>query len=370
MASTAATARLRQMACLDIQGPQFIAPVLRELHQVIGFDMCSYVHLGGEAKTQETQIHVEDPALAATAPDYFDPRIRLSERQVFHHALSDLHHAIGPRRGPQMVGQLLKVPRASLLRSDFYNTLLRPARIADWISLPLHTPEGRGVGTLTLYRGVGSPLFQKEDADTLAPLQACLARVLQPPTQGQGDAEDCVVTQASLVTTPKGQLLWQEPQAATLMARAFGLRWRASAAPPPALRAMLQRMEPGAPLPSPMELCNASGRFSLRVGWLVPAGTKPGEAAESGMGPMIHIAITQHVARAARQLSALQTLGLPQRQYELAWWLARGLPEPEAAARMGISANTVVYHRRQLYNRLGVMERRELLERLAPTPCY
>ncbi|MDP9917488.1 DNA-binding CsgD family transcriptional regulator [Variovorax boronicumulans] len=364
MASPTAVARLRQMARLDIQGPQFIAPVLRALHQVIGFDVCSYVHLGGEAKAQETQFHVEDPALAAAAPDYFDPRIQRSEREIFHWGLSALPAAIGSGRGPLMLEQLLKVPRASLLRSDFYDTLLRPAGVADWISLALHTPQGQGVGTLSLYRRSGSPRFQQKEVDALAPLQACLAHVLQPPAQS--DTDDSVAAQASLVTAPGGRLLWLEPQAETLMARAFGLRWRTRAAFPPALHALLRRLEPGASQPPQMELRNASGRFSLRAGWLMPAGVLPEDAGADGAGPMVHIAITQHVARAARQFSALQARGLPHRQHELAWWLVRGLSEQEAAARMCISANTVVYHRRQLYNRLGVQERRELLEKLAP----
>jgi DNA-binding CsgD family transcriptional regulator len=71
--------------------------------------------------------------------------------------------------------------------------------------------------------------------------------------------------------------------------------------------------------------------------------------------------ITRRMARGARLLSALQALGLPRRQQELAWWLARGLSESQIAERMGISANTVVYHRRQLYNRLGLQGRQELL---------
>ena len=58
-------------------------------------------------------------------------------------------------------------------------------------------------------------------------------------------------------------------------------------------------------------------------------------------------------------------LELPQRQHELAWWLARGLPEPQIAQRMKISLNTAVYHRRQRYNRLGVMGKEELMRVLA-----
>ena len=66
----------------------------------------------------------------------------------------------------------------------------------------------------------------------------------------------------------------------------------------------------------------------------------------------------------AHLLPTLRALGLPQRQHELAYWLARGLPEAQIAERMGISANTATYHRRQIYTRLGVQNRLELQARL------
>lgn len=43
------------------------------------------------------------------------------------------------------------------------------------------------------------------------------------------------------------------------------------------------------------------------------------------------------------------------------------MPESRIAGCMGISANTVVYHRRQLYAALGVASRGELLECLGLT---
>lgn len=82
--------------------------------------------------------------------------------------------------------------------------------------------------------------------------------------------------------------------------------------------------------------------------------------AASGEGHSVSIHITQRAPRVARLLPALRMLGLPQRQHELAYWLVRGLPEDQIAARMGISANTTTYHRRQIYTRLGVQTRQEL----------
>lgn len=100
-----------------------------------------------------------------------------------------------------------------------------------------------------------------------------------------------------------------------------------------------------------LELHNASGWFSLRATQLV---------ATVGERRAVGIEITQRVATVTRLLPALRTLSLPQRQEELAYWLARGLPEDEIAGRMGISGNTATYHRRQVYTRLGVHSRKEL----------
>ena len=83
-----------------------------------------------------------------------------------------------------------------------------------------------------------------------------------------------------------------------------------------------------------------------------------------GKSQSVGIHITQRIPRAVQLLPALRALQLPQRQYELAYWLARGLPEAQIAERMGISANTATYHRRQIYMRLGVQNRLELQARL------
>ncbi|CAM4246360.1 hypothetical protein BOMU111920_17880 [Bordetella muralis] len=142
------------------------------------------------------------------------------------------------------------------------------------------------------------------------------------------------------------------------MPLAFGWRWRRGAELPAAVKALLQRLTPRPgvlPLPPYMDWCNAQGRFSLRAVRL---------AAALGHGEAVGVYITQHVARGVRLMSALNALRLPQRQYELAYWLARGLSESQIAQRMGISLNTVVYHRRQLYNRLGASHRIELLTKL------
>lgn len=360
-----AIARLHQMACLDFTGPQRIAPVLRELRHIIAFDSGGYYYPG---EGGALDAYLESPALQAVMPDYFDPRVLRSEGQVLCRSLLSLPAMARHQRGPLALaqGQLLTVPRAVLQRSDYHEAIMRPAQISTWIALVLCTPQRRGLGVLSLYRHAGAPQFTQQEMATLAPLEACLARALQP---GELDADDSEV-QASglLIATPQGRLLWTSAEAERLMPLAFGWRWRGAGAQagrteqlPHALQLLLQRLQwawqgqADAPLPQ-MEWRNTGGWFSLRATQLTPV---------AGEAQAVAIHVTQRMARAARLLQALGPLALPARQHALAYWIAHGWSESQIAARMGVGEPTVVYHRRALYARLGVRDRQGLMERLA-----
>ncbi len=357
--ATNALAHLRHLARLDSSGPELIGPVLESLHALIGFESSGYFFPGGSG---ELDVHVEHPNLQAAVPDHFDPRILASEARVFRNVLQHTDDIGRHPSGPQSLVQMLRVPTAELQRSDYYNVVMRPAGVADWLSLPLRSPQGQPVGMLFLFRPARSRAFGAEELATLARLQPSLTRALWSGGVVQGDGE--AVREGLLIVTPMGQPLWASPEAEALIAQALGWRWRwrllgrvAGHAPlPHALQLLIQQLRlPGMAAPE-LSLRNAHGAFHVRASPL---------AATIGGGEAVALHITQRVAHSARLLQALREIGLPPRQRELAYWLARGLPESRVAACMGISENTVVYHRRQLYAALGVASRGELLECLA-----
>ena len=349
--------RLQHMACLDCSGLPLIEPVLHELHRLIGFDTGVYFYPDASGALD---AYIEPSVAREWMHRYFDPQMAALEHEVVAYSSHDFAAAVRHEHGVLVMEQLISVPRSAFIRSDFYNQVARPSELQDFLSLVLRTPQGAGVGSLKLCRKPGAPRFVPEDVALLARLEPWLARILQP---GELDAAGSVVQgSAMLVATPQGRLLWSSPQADRLMALAFGLRWYRRSELPPALQALLLRLQavqqPASkgsrnPLPAlpQLELHNASGTFTLRATQMADA---------KGEGRAVGIHITQRVGRAAHVLSVLRALGLPQRQHELAYWLARGLPEEQIATRMGISANTATYHRRQIYTRLGVQSRKEL----------
>lgn len=351
-----AITRLQQLACLDFNGPGLIGPVLHELHHLIDFDTGAYFYPGS---TGALDAFVEPSIARDLMHTYFDSTIQQSERKVVRRSAHNFSEAVRFEHGPQVLEQLIAVPVHELLRSDFYNLALRPADVFDCMSLVLRTPQGTGVGTIKLYSNFARPRFSVEDSAMLGRLEHWLARILQP---GELDAQDSLVNDsAMLVVTSQGRLLWTSAQSDQLMTLAFGPRWQRRSGLPQALQMLLERLQfasrnpsssnGAAPALPQLDLHNASGWFSLRATQM---------AAAAGEGQAVGIQITHRIPRVARLLAALSALGLPQRQHELAYWLARGLTEAQVAERMGISTNTATYHRRQIYTRLGVQNRLEL----------
>lgn len=328
-----------------------IVPLLETLHGVLGFDSSAYMY---RADGEELAVHMEAPVAQSVVADYFDARILRSERQVLLRSSRDFADAVRYERGPQLREQLMRVPMPELRRSDFYNVVMRPMGFEDCMSLVLRTPHGQGIGTLKFYREAASPAFGPADAALLARLEPVLAQILEgggEQAAATGDGE--VHGQGMLIATPQGRLLWMSPEAEALLPLAFGWRWRRGAALPHELHELVQRMQAGSVLQWPSrELRTVHGHFSMRA--------TPMKAA-TGMGQAVRIYVTRRVPREARLQTLLQAQGLSQRQQELAYWLALGLSESQVAQRMHISANTVVYHRRQLYNSLGLQDRGELL---------
>ncbi|MBH1963387.1 MAG: helix-turn-helix transcriptional regulator [Comamonadaceae bacterium] len=352
------------MACLDFSGLTLIEPVLHELHRLIGFDTGVYFHPDASGNLD---AYIEPSVAREWMHRYFDPQMAALEHEVVNYSSHDFASAVRYERGVLEMEQLISVPRSAFIRSDFYNQVARPSELQDFLSLVLRTPQGQGVGSLKLCRKPDAPRFTPADIELLARLEPWLARILQ---NGELNTRESVVhDNAMLVATPQGRLLWSSPQADRLMALAFGLRWYRRSELPLALQELLTRLQsvqqpslksartPSLALPQ-LELHNASGTFTVRSTQMADA---------KGEGRAVGIHITQRVPRVAHLLSELRALGLPQRQHELAYWLVRGLSEEQIAARMGISANTATYHRRQIYTRLGVKSRKELQGLLFPS---
>ena len=116
----------------------------------------------------------------------------------------------------------------------------------------------------------------------------------------------------------------------------------------------LERLDAGAPLPEIVRR-NGWGEFIFRAYRLVGAG----DAA-----PRIGLLIEQCVPLEARLLENVNTLELTPRQKEVVLLTGRGLPNAQIARDMRITVLTLKDHLKDIYARLGVGSREQLLERI------
>lgn len=358
-----AAARIRQLASLDATGPQLAPLLLRELREVVAFDTGGYFYPGAGGALD---CYMEAADVQSIVPAYLDERMQQQVQRVAR----PYDEAARLEFGPQLKAQLIKVPLHEFERSDFYNVILRPVGLLDCVSLMPRVARGQPVGALKLYRTTDLQPFEPEELGELARLERFIAMALAPSAVQSPDDAPPQGTEM-LVTTPEGRLLWMSPRGESWMAMAFGSRWQPRSRLPDALAPVLQRLRwicSGVPTDEPpqLELRNAQGLFGIRACRLSPAA-----AGEEAVG----IQITWQVSRSVRLLSALRSLGLPPRQAEIAYWLARGWPEADIAARIGLSQHTVIHHRRQLHAALGTHNRKELVghllehaNRMAPGP--
>ncbi len=354
---TRAAARIRQLACLDIGGPQLVPLILQELRELLSFDTGGYFSLD---ETGALDASMETPEVQALMPLYFSDHLQQCERQVARSFAEAVHTDFGPRN----TQQLMTVPLREFQRNDYYNLLLKPLQIDDCISLMPRVSRFNVTGALKLYRRSRQHPFSKQDLRELGRLERFLAVALErrPSLPSlESDSRDNVM----LVVASDGRVLWTSPQATHLLMLAFGVQQYQHGQLPDFLQPLLRqfkavlRRDAEAEVPH-CELHNAHGRFCFRAYQL---------QASDGHGGAIGLHVTHQVPRPLRLLQALRVLDMPPRQSETCFWLARGLPETQIAARLRISRHTVVSHRRQLYERLNVNDRQGLLDRLLQTPA-
>jgi DNA-binding CsgD family transcriptional regulator len=154
-----------------------------------------------------------------------------------------------------------------------------------------------------------------------------------------------------------GRVLWISPSARPLLQMALGQEPALLPAELLQVASRMARIEAGDPhAPPPVwPRSNEFGLFTFSAYWLRP--TEPGNS-------LIGFTVSRRVPKSLRLFEALGKFSVPTRQAEVGLELALGRTQEQIAQKLGISRNTVIYHRRQLYNRLGVDTREQLLNRL------
>lgn len=344
--------RFRQRCCLAMSGPIMAPLVFRELHTLVPFANCMYMWLG---RNGPVDAYFNVPEVGDLIHLYAERYFQEREAELW----STMNEAAarGAEFGPHHVFQVLRVPKASYLRHPIYNEIVRPSGAHTFIRFLVR--DGRvPVGSFNIGRGLHDRDFNDAELRTMARLEPFISHALALRKE-MPLSDFCDDSTAMVVADRSGQVRWLSPSAKALLPLMHG-----SALAPAVLHDGLQRtiralvgIERGqadAGIPT-WRASNAWGRFTARAYWL-----QPQESAESLVG----ILLERKVPREVRLMDSLRRLSLPARQEQVCRLLASGRSEEQIAHELGLTRNTVVYHRRQIYNRLMVDSRAQLVQSL------
>jgi len=262
--------------------------------------------------------------------------------------------ALATRRVP--VGTLDHATRGRPERSARYRDLLEPSGIPHELRAAF-VIRGRVWGAVHIARRAQSGPFTRRDADALARVTAAIghgirtalrfdaARRLtgfEPPgliVLGPGN-------EVELITPPAEALL--EEIRSDAVAYGGGVE-----APVAALAAFVRGVDrhPG----GAGNVVNVPGRD----GWVTLHASRPGGAADGRVAIVIERATSSQSATLR-----LEASGATAREREVATLLARGLSNTDIADELVVSLHTVEDHTKNLFEKLGVASRQELVARV------
>jgi len=357
-----AIAAKRRLCCLGLGGQIAVPALLTELHALIPSTNNHFRWAGPDLEI--ANVYGEGDFMQSM-PLYFSEFHNKRERDV----ISTFSEGMRRRKSQVMTfhESAVKVDRRTYERHDFYNLMQRPHGIDFILGLKV-SEHGRGLGLLHVSRQNGDPEFTDRDRTLLEWIAPFAAHALTPGRQDEQlvESED----RGLIIATPAGEIEHLSPQARRLlmlathpelssatMARVGRGPWL----PPEVARLcqdLVQIFEDKAPLAAPVcQLTNPWGAFTFRAYWL-DRGEGPGAQ------PLIGVTVERLEPLALKLWRRAEELPLTGRELEVCQLLALGRPRAEIAERLGVSENTAINHCRNLYGKLGVHSRAELIESL------
>jgi DNA-binding CsgD family transcriptional regulator len=330
--------------------------LFRELNDVLPFATCIHFWLGRDGPID---AYFNAPEINASFALYRDGWFGAREADVW----PTMAEAAQSEVGPHHVHEVLRVSKASYERHPIFNEILRPCGSEVFVRTMVRDGQ-TPVGAFNICRSSRDRDFDAAELRTLRRLEPFIAHALRG-RQGLATPETCDAERALVIVGADGVTRWRSPQADRLLSLARGSATAPSTLPDglfAAVRALVAvaAARPDARVPS-WRCDNAWGSFIARAYWL-----EPSEPARS----LIGIELERRVPLELRLFEALRECPITEKQAEVGLLLALGRTQEQIAEALRVSRNTVVYHRRQLYNGLGVDSRRGLREHLLGSPRH
>jgi len=356
-------ARVQRLCCLGL-GSQAIMPALLTEIDALAPAFSRVFNWAGP-QGELAHVYTDTPAAPSVLPVYFDEFHLRKERQVTL-TFADTMRTQYPTAVADFRERGLTVGWAEFLKSDIYNLIRRPLGSHHRLEIKL-SERGAGLGALVINRTEKEPEFSPQERrllEAVAPFMAHAMTATPPLDAPLADSDDSGL----IIATTDGGIQHLSAAARRLLLMATFAQWSPATlwGDTPGLPAPLVRLcrdlarafedlTPGSP---PVWFHrNAWGGFEFRAYLLDPNAATPSRS-------LVGITIRRHEPLPLRVFRRAEALPLSAREINYVLLSAGGHGRKAIAERMGVSAHTAQTHGRNVYAKLGVHSRAELVERL------
>jgi DNA-binding CsgD family transcriptional regulator/PAS domain-containing protein len=348
---------IRQLCCLGVTGEQLMPSLLKSVRQLVGAESAAFFWV--DAQGDMTSLYAERLLPAPVMQLYFE-RFYDAGESSFKRAFAE--------RARQSDPVLAVSASTAAERSAYYNEVMRHLD-AHHVLYGVVREQGEALGQLSLYRPKSARTFSTAERGELTAIMRYVAHGVSARTRAEVGAQTLLDTadDAVFLIAADGGLREVSPSAQKLLALAThgriapgaGLAVIGESARPALRRLVAQLREAlnGVDVgPPSVVLDNAWGRFVLRA-YALADDPFAGDAS-------LAVRIQRQEPMLLRFVDALQGFGLSPQQREIAAGLAKGASNQELAEALGVSANTIAYHIKQLFARLDTHDRQQMVGRV------
>jgi DNA-binding CsgD family transcriptional regulator len=359
-----ALASIRRLSCLGLGSQIAVPAILGELHALIPSYSNQFFWAGPNQEL--VNLYDEGDLLLPFIPLYLEEFHNKREREVVFTFAETMRRS---RRSEVMRyrEKTLKVDERQFEKHDFYNLAMRPTGLHDALQLTV-VEHGHSIGLLHISRASRDPEFTQRERQLLQAIAPFLAHAQAERPTDERMAES--LDRGLIIASPAGVVEYLSPQAGRLLVMAqhpvllspgVTLPGPGAILPPEIMRLgddLVCIFEGKAPSAVPVyQLRNAWGVFTFRAFWL-------DRTAQEHAAPLIGIVVERLEPLALKFWRRAENLPLSGREIEVCLPLALGRSRAEIADRIGVSENTAINHCRNIYAKLGVQSRAELVEKL------
>jgi DNA-binding CsgD family transcriptional regulator len=356
MKRSVALAHFRQLSSLGLGGEAAMPALLETLHDLIPSSLNNFFWTDRTGRPTHAYVREVIPAVFdALAHDY----------QMFQGPDEpSLEHLA---RSPAPVGGMtLRFPQSVLRETAVFEAFYRPYRLGFSLDLPLRDATGMR-GMVFVSREWNARPFSAEETRLLGSLAPWFLHAL--------DARPDSDLSGGLVDTTEAAALLCDGHGRLVSAGAFALQLLHEATQ--------SRLAPGMPLSRPGDLlpepirrvCASLAAIAEGRGAAAPSVTMGGPAAavtvqvyplgDAAQGsPLLVAHLRRQAPRALRIMQRLRASPLTARQRQAAYHVGMGRGADDIRGRLGVSRETYRDYMRQIYQRLDIDSRADLVARL------